>query len=123
MPRSIPGAQAAPRAVPVRARAGSPAAACSWAWPDSPRDAAAAVGLPRCIRRVNPWFRVGEREHVVGKGETVYMIAWRHGIDYRALARDNGIREPYTIFPGQRLLIPEPGDAAPPAPGPGTANR
>ena len=62
-----------------------------------------------------------EREHVVGKGETVYMIAWRHGIDYRALARDNGIREPYTIFPGQRLLIPEPGDAAPPAPGPGTA--
>ena len=62
-----------------------------------------------------------EREHVVGKGDTVYMIAWRHGVDYRALARANGIREPYTIFPGQRLLVPEPGDAVPPASGPGTA--
>ena len=62
-----------------------------------------------------------EREHVVGKGDTVYMIAWRHGVDYRVLARANGIREPYTIFPGQRLLIPEPGDAAPPAPEPDTA--
>ena len=62
-----------------------------------------------------------EREHVVGKGDTVYMIAWRHGVDYRALARANGIREPYTIFPGQRLLVPEPGDAAPPASGPDAA--
>ena len=62
-----------------------------------------------------------EREHVVGKGDTVYMIAWRYGVDYRALARANGIREPYTIFPGQRLLVPEPGDAAPPASGPDAA--
>ena len=61
------------------------------------------------------------REHMVGKGDTVYMIAWRHGVDYRALARANGIREPYTIFPGQRLLIPESGDAAPPAFVPGAA--
>ena len=61
------------------------------------------------------------REHVVGKGDTVYMIAWRHGVDYRALARVNGIREPYTIFPGQKILIPEPGDAAPPASAPDAA--
>ena len=56
-----------------------------------------------------------ERGHVVGTGDTVYSIAWRHGIDYRALARFNSIRDPFTIFPGQRLLIPEPGDVVPPA--------
>ena len=55
------------------------------------------------------------REHVVGKGETLYSIAWRHGTDYRVLAGINSIPDPYTIHPGQRLLIPEPGDVAPPA--------
>lgn len=59
------------------------------------------------------------REHVVGRGETVYAIAWRHGVDYRALAQVNSIRDPYTIYPGQRLLIPEPGDVVPLAPEPG----
>ena len=57
-----------------------------------------------------------EREHVVGKGDTLYSIAWRFGIDYRTLARANSIREPYTIFPGQRLLVPGPGGIAAPEP-------
>lgn len=56
------------------------------------------------------------REHIVGKGETVYAIAWRHGLDYRVLARHNSIRDPYTIFPGQRLLIPQSNDASPSRP-------
>ena len=59
------------------------------------------------------------REHVVGRGDTVYAIAWRHGVDYRVLARVNSIPDPYTILPGQRLLIPEPGDVVPLAPEPG----
>ncbi len=54
----------------------------------------------------------GKREHVVAKGDTVYSIAWRHGVDYRALARANAIRDPYTIYPGQRVFIPEPGSTA-----------
>ena len=57
-----------------------------------------------------------EREHVVGKGDTLYSIAWRFGIDYRTLAGANSIREPYTIFPGQRLLVPGPDDIAAPEP-------
>ena len=56
------------------------------------------------------------REHVVGRGDTLYSIAWRLGLDYRVLAGVNSIRDPYTINPGQRLLIPEPGDSAPSAP-------
>ena len=51
-------------------------------------------------------------EHVVVKGDTLYSIAWRHGLDYRALARANAIREPFTILPGQRIRIPEPGSVA-----------
>ena len=61
------------------------------------------------------------REHLVGKGDTLYSIAWRHGVDYRALAGVNSIRDPYTIYPGQRLLIPEPGDVVPPDPSPAPA--
>ena len=60
------------------------------------------------------------RGHVVGRGDTLYSIAWRLGLDYRMLAGVNSIRDPYTIYPGQRLLIPEPGDGAPSAPEPST---
>ena len=56
-----------------------------------------------------------ERAYLVASGDTVYSIAWRHGVDYRALARFNSIRDPFTIYPGQRLRIPGPGDAAAPA--------
>ena len=63
-----------------------------------------------------PTIQVPTNVHVVGKGETVYAIAWRHGVDYRALARHNEIGDPYTIYPGQRLLIPGPDDALPPEP-------
>ena len=56
--------------------------------------------------------------HVVGRGDTLYSIAWRLGLDYRVLAEVNSIRDPYTIYPGQRLAIPEPGDSVPPAPDP-----
>lgn len=45
--------------------------------------------------------------YTVRQGETLSGIAWRHALDYRQVAAWNGIRAPYTIFPGQRLrLIP-----------------
>lgn len=43
--------------------------------------------------------------HVVGRGETLYSIAWRYGHDYRQLASANGISSPFTIFPGQRIDV------------------
>ena len=64
-----------------------------------------------------------EREHVVGKGDTLYSIAWRFGIDYRALASANSIRDPYTIAPGQRLLVPGPDDIVAPEPAAAAANE
>ena len=43
--------------------------------------------------------------HLVSRSETLYSIAWRYGLDHRKLAAANGIRAPYTIFPGQRLTL------------------
>ncbi len=50
--------------------------------------------------------------YVVARGDTLYSIAFRHGMDYRALAARNGIAPPYTIHPGQVLKL----DAATAAP-------
>lgn len=43
--------------------------------------------------------------HEVSAGETLYSIAWRHGIDYRQLARHNNISAPFTIYTGQTLRL------------------
>lgn len=44
----------------------------------------------------------------VEKGDTLYSIAFRHGLDFRNVARWNGISAPYTIWPGQQLTLREP---------------
>ncbi len=41
--------------------------------------------------------------YTVKKGDTLYSISWRYGMDYKELARINGIRSPYTIYVGQKL--------------------
>jgi lipoprotein NlpD len=43
--------------------------------------------------------------YVVQGGDTLYSIAWQQGLNYRELARINGIRPPYTIYKGQRLRV------------------
>ncbi len=39
----------------------------------------------------------------VKKGDTLYSISWRYGMDYKSLAKANNIRSPYKIFIGQKL--------------------
>lgn len=46
--------------------------------------------------------------HAVRKGETLYSISWRYGYDPTDVALWNGIRAPYTIYPGQVLRIKPP---------------
>jgi lipoprotein NlpD len=41
----------------------------------------------------------------VKKGDTLFSIAFRAGMDYRNLARLNRIAEPYTIYVGQVLVV------------------
>lgn len=43
--------------------------------------------------------------HLVEKGDTLFSIAWRYGIDFRELASANSISSPYTIYPGQKIDI------------------
>ena len=44
-------------------------------------------------------------QHTVFRGDTLYSIAWRYGMDYRQIARINNIRAPYTIYTGQKLNL------------------
>jgi lipoprotein NlpD len=68
--------------------------------------------------------------HVVRRGETLYKIAWQHGVDQRDLVRWNRIRDPDVIYEGQRLRLTPPADSqatptanrgTPPAPTAGAA--
>ncbi len=43
--------------------------------------------------------------HTVDRGDTLYSIAWMHGMDYRRLAIANDLTPPYTIYPGQQLVL------------------
>lgn len=54
----------------------------------------------------------GFTHHVVSKGETLFAIAWRYGLNYKTLASYNGIVAPYTIYPGQKLRLDPPGGSA-----------
>ena len=45
------------------------------------------------------------KTHTVTQGETLFSIAWRHGVDLQKLAIFNGIKPPYTIYPGQKIRI------------------
>jgi lipoprotein NlpD len=68
-------------------------------------------------RHAAPPARAGAG-HVVASGDTLYGIAFRHGLDYRQLAAWNAIAPPYTIRAGQRLrLTPPPRTVAPTAGG------
>lgn len=43
--------------------------------------------------------------YVVNKGDTLYSIAWRYGLDFKQLAQANSIPAPYIIHPGQKIRL------------------
>lgn len=59
-------------------------------------------------RNSDVYYNYDHGYHTVLLGDTLYSIAWRHGIDYKQLASWNRIRPPYTIYAGQRLRIKKP---------------
>lgn len=52
-------------------------------------------------------------EYLVAKGDTLYSIAWANELDPEALARWNGLKSPYLIYPGQPLVLHPTGDEEP----------
>ena len=57
--------------------------------------------------RSRPGTARGVQSYTVRRGDTLFSIAFRYGLDYRRLAAANAIARPYTIFPGQRLMLRE----------------
>ncbi len=49
--------------------------------------------------------------YTVKAGDTLYSIGWRYGLDYRDIARWNGIGRDYRINVGQRLVLRGPAGA------------
>ncbi|MBM6551340.1 peptidoglycan DD-metalloendopeptidase family protein [Marinomonas ostreistagni] len=43
--------------------------------------------------------------HRVKSGDTLFSIAFSYGLDYRRVARINGINSPYTIYPNQKIRL------------------
>lgn len=76
------------------------------------------LALHGCGVAFEPWAgtpparqSVGKGVHTVHKGDTLYAIAWLHGLDYRQLAEWNDIAAPgYLIHPGQSLRLAPPAD-------------
>lgn len=56
--------------------------------------------------RYNPPERAPSH-YVVSRGDTLYSIAWRYGMDFRQLAAANNIDPPYRIYPDQKLVLEE----------------
>lgn len=48
--------------------------------------------------------------YLVKPTDTLYSIAWRYGLDFRELATWNNLQEPFTIQPGQQLVLIQPPD-------------
>lgn len=68
-----------------------------------------------------------EQRYTVLRGDTLFSIAFRYGLDFRRLAAANAIAPPYTIFPGQTLRLAEatlvPAVSAAPNPAPSAGAR
>ncbi len=43
--------------------------------------------------------------HEVEEGDTLYSIAWRYNLNYKHLAKANGIGSSYRIYPGQKINL------------------
>ena len=77
--------------------------------PVEDRNPASAATLGSAGRLPTQTRRLRADAYRVERGDTLYSIAFRHGLDYRELANWNQIGPPYTIYVGQQLRV----DAAP----------
>ena len=64
------------------------------------------IGLPGCVG-LEPGYKNkrAKASYIVQKGDTLYSIAFRYGMDYKSLAKTNGIKPPYTIYLNQKLSL------------------
>ena len=63
---------------------------------------------PAPVARYNTIIKKTDTRYIVRKGDTLYSIAWAAAKDYKYLATLNGIKPPYTIYPGKLLSLTKP---------------
>ncbi len=51
------------------------------------------------------WDNTSRNQHIVRTGETLFIIAWRHGEDLRDLVRWNNLGDGSLIYPGQSIWL------------------
>jgi lipoprotein NlpD len=56
-------------------------------------------------QQAGKWRGTMESKHRVERGETLYAIAYRYGVEYETLAEWNKIKSPYRIYVGQELIL------------------
>ena len=64
----------------------------------------ASPGYPVVAER-SPVLSPPADTYVVRAGDTLYSISWRFSLEVTGLARANGLRAPFTIFPGQTIRL------------------
>lgn len=64
------------------------------------------VGQELVISEAGEVTPVAGQVYIVGYGDTLFSIALAYGTSVEALAEANGLTYPYTIYVGQRLVIP-----------------
>lgn len=70
--------------------------------------------LPAPVSERSPLANAQAQSYRVAPGDTLYSVAFRHQLDYLALARWNALVPPYDLKAGQRLrLRPRPRAASP----------
>ena len=63
------------------------------------------VTQPKPASKAKPTIQNKSGYHKVGKGDTLYSIAWRYNYDYKTIASWNNINAPYTIYLGQLIRL------------------
>jgi murein DD-endopeptidase MepM/ murein hydrolase activator NlpD len=79
---------------------------------NSPGPATGSGGQDTAQRRVDIPFGdaafAAATAVTVGKGDTVYALSRRHGVPVRAIIEANGLRAPFHLRIGQRIVLPRP---------------
>jgi murein DD-endopeptidase MepM/ murein hydrolase activator NlpD len=78
-------------------------------------EATGSVQAPRTPSNNTQWSWDGGTAVTVARGETVDVIARRHGVPSSAILQANNLGAGQAIYPGQRLVIPRYNPAATPA--------
>jgi LysM repeat protein len=60
----------------------------------------------------DPTVQEGATIHSVARGENLYRISLRYGVNVQAMAWANGLNNPNLIYVGQKLVIPNKPDAS-----------